>query len=249
MEVTGGGGPEAEARNRNVSAAVATIDPGNNDEVALIYARGPGPHTVPRAELWALFGAMPLLSADRAYTAYADAQYITNGMILKPRHIWRRVYDIPEDMNIAFRIVKSQIETQEQWDKYDMDEDGLVHNELADAVATRWTKHINRLESARTCDGKTVKDASTLIRYLAKVRARCWGLTECDEWVPENDRKQAEENEVDRVKRQTKQAIDSITPDAPSNNDHAHEIYNVGRWPKCRDCTGKALGGNSPYWN
>ena len=78
----GGANESSTPHSRRVAAGAAVADIERN-EVAFLFSSVPGPQTVPRAELWALYQILSRMFCNTLYTIYIDAQYVVNGMSTK----------------------------------------------------------------------------------------------------------------------------------------------------------------------
>lgn len=81
----GGANESSQPHTRTAAAGAAVVDKSTR-EVAILFSQVPGPQTVPRAELWALYHVLARMEYQTMYTVYIDAQYVVNGMISKSSH-------------------------------------------------------------------------------------------------------------------------------------------------------------------
>ena len=177
----GGGDQEKDPRNRRVSSGAAVFDPDTND-VAMLFAKVPGNQTVPRAELYALLQTIVRMKDDIEYTVYVDASYVLNGLTSRTKHysqgtngdLWTRLYEASKTKQVIYRKVKSHVSNMDQWEIYNMTEEALIYNEMADKVCTLASTANERSFAARGDDGRQYKLASKAAARIAAIEAEIW---------------------------------------------------------------------------
>ena len=251
----GTGGKDRDPRTRRAYAGAAVISPCGK-KVAYMHSKVSGRQTVPRSELTALIRTLRCVKTTRAWTIYIDAQYVINGLNADDRSfylqgrngdLWQEVFDelrklAEQDIsNFDFVKVKSHVTTQEQWERYGMDEDKYIYNELADAAAeTSANKHFNF--SVLKSDAEAKNKVVRIARRLATIEVSTW---KDDEHFNKFHGKTFEQLKQSRTAAMKRKVDDAI---ANTSGGNTHTLYADGRWHRCRDCPGIAHIKNMDYW-